>query len=101
MREHDVQAPRQRRTIPNLQPYKAQHTLTEVARLLGRHRSTISREIERDRGGRGYRAEQACRKAQPRVLATCWLKAAIQSELFANKNALHIDSKLKTSRAVP
>jgi IS30 family transposase len=45
---------------------KARHTLTEIARLLGRHRSTISREIDRGRGGRGYRAEQACRKAHER-----------------------------------
>ena len=45
---------------------KAKHTLSEIARLLGRHRSTISREIERGRGGRGYRAEQACSKAQER-----------------------------------
>ena len=45
---------------------KARHTLTEIARLLGRHRSTISREINRGRGGRGYRAEQACNKAHER-----------------------------------
>ena len=45
---------------------KARHTLTEIARLLGRHRSTISREIDRGRGGRGYRAEQACNKAHER-----------------------------------
>lgn len=46
---------------------KANQTVTEIARLLGRHRSTISRELERGRGQRGYRAEQACRKASERA----------------------------------
>jgi IS30 family transposase len=45
---------------------KAKHTPAQIARLLGRHRSTISREIERGHGQRGYRAEQACNKAQER-----------------------------------
>lgn len=45
---------------------RANHTLTQIARLLGRHRSTISREIRRGHGGRGYRAEQACDKAKQR-----------------------------------
>jgi IS30 family transposase len=45
---------------------KADHTLTEIAQLLGRHRSTICREVDRGRGKRGYRAEQACNKAQER-----------------------------------
>jgi IS30 family transposase len=30
---------------------KAKHSLTEIARLLGRQRSTIGREIDRGRGG--------------------------------------------------
>jgi len=45
---------------------KAKHTPAQIARLLGRHRSTISREIERGQGQRCYRAEQACNKAQER-----------------------------------
>jgi transposase, IS30 family len=49
---------------------KANHTLTEIAQLLGRHRSTISREVRRGRGQRGYRAEQACGKAQERSLGS-------------------------------
>lgn len=63
----DVQAPQPRRTIPNFQPGEAQHTLTEIVRSLGRHRSTISRDLERGRGQRGYRAEQACRKGTERA----------------------------------
>jgi IS30 family transposase len=46
---------------------RAQHSTTEIARLLGRHPSTISREIKRGRGAKGYRAEQACRKAAHRA----------------------------------
>jgi transposase, IS30 family len=38
---------------------KAGHTLTEVAELLGRHKSTISRELKRNHGLRGYRPKQA------------------------------------------
>lgn len=45
---------------------KANQTITEIARLLGRHRSTIGREFTRGRGQRGYRAEQACTKASER-----------------------------------
>lgn len=44
---------------------KSQHTLTEIARLKGRNRSTISREL--DRGRPGYSAEQACRKSAERA----------------------------------
>ena len=46
---------------------RAQHSTTEIARLLGRHPSTISREIKCGRGAKGYRAEQACRKAAKRA----------------------------------
>lgn len=37
---------------------EAQHMSTEIARLLGRHRSAISHEIERGSGMRGKCAEQ-------------------------------------------
>lgn len=46
---------------------KADRTISEIARLLGRHRSTISRELSRGRGQRGYRAEQACHNAAERA----------------------------------
>ena len=41
-------------------------TLSEVADKLGFHKSTISREIRRNRGQRGYRPKQAQRKAASR-----------------------------------
>jgi len=46
---------------------KAKQTISEIARLLGRHRGTNSRERSRGRGRRGYRAEQACGKASERA----------------------------------
>jgi IS30 family transposase len=41
----------------------------EIARELGKHRSTISREIKRNSGGRGYRINQAQRLAEAREAA--------------------------------
>ena len=42
---------------------RAKQTISEIARSLGRSRSTITRELSRGLGQRGYRAEQACAKA--------------------------------------
>ncbi len=41
-------------------------TQTEIAVVIGVHKSTISRELRRNRGKRGYRAKQAQEKAQRR-----------------------------------
>ena len=38
---------------------KAQHSITQIASLIGRHKSTISRELRRNAGSRGYRPKQA------------------------------------------
>lgn len=43
---------------------------TEIAELMGRHRSTISRELSRNTGQRGYRPKQAQRLADTRRLAS-------------------------------
>lgn len=45
---------------------KALHTITQIAQLLGRHKSTISREVRRNAGFRGYRPKQACELALKR-----------------------------------
>ena len=39
---------------------KARHDQTQIAKLLDRHKSTISRELRRNSGSRGYRPKQAC-----------------------------------------
>ncbi len=48
---------------------KAGHNQTEIARILEVHKSTISRELRRNRGLRGYRPQQAERLAVTRLPA--------------------------------
>ena len=50
---------------------EGQHTQTEIAELLKVHKSTISRELRRDRGQRGYRPNQADTLAIQRREAAC------------------------------
>ncbi|MEW8418603.1 MAG: helix-turn-helix domain-containing protein [Candidatus Thiodiazotropha endolucinida] len=38
---------------------KADHNQSEIAEIVGVHKSTISRELRRNRGLRGYRPKQA------------------------------------------
>jgi IS30 family transposase len=45
---------------------KAGQTQSQIARILARSESTISRELNRNSGGRGYRPKQANRKATER-----------------------------------
>ena len=63
---------------------KGNHTQSEIARILQVHKSTISREIRRNRGKRGYRPKQAQRfamsrrnKAKPRISALTWMVVEI------------------------
>jgi IS30 family transposase len=59
---------------------KVGHSPTEIAKVLGRDKSTISREVRRNSGLRGYRPQQAQHlamerrqaKAQPRLNAEAW-----------------------------
>lgn len=50
---------------------KAEKSIAEIAQTLGRHRSTIYRELDRNTGGRGYRPQQAQRLAEERRVACC------------------------------
>ncbi len=44
------------------------NTQSQIAQLLNRHKSTVSREIWRNTGNRGYRPKQACLLAEERSL---------------------------------
>ena len=51
----------------HIDAYKAAgFSLSEIAKQLGRHKSTIYREMSRNSGQRGYRAKQAQEKAERR-----------------------------------
>ncbi len=59
---------------------------TEIAEVIGKHKSTISRELRRNQGQRGYRPKQAYemslnrrKKAKPRIQEATW--ALIESKL--------------------
>jgi len=47
---------------------KAGHNQSQIARLLDRNKSTISRELSRNTGARGYRPKQACEISAQRAL---------------------------------
>lgn len=46
---------------------KAGHNITQIADLLSRSKSTISRELRRNAGSRGYRPNQACELSRQRA----------------------------------
>ena len=46
---------------------KAGHNITQIADLLSRSKSTISRELRRNAGSRGYRPKQACELSRLRA----------------------------------
>jgi len=83
---------------------KAQHNITQIARLLGRDKSTISRELRRNAGCRGYTAKQACelackRSESSRNASTLapWLKEQARELLRLQWSPEQIASKLPVS----
>jgi len=60
---------------------KSAHHITQIAGLQGRSKCTISRDLRRNAGGRGYRTQQACEPSQQRaqgsrnaLLVAPWVK---------------------------
>jgi len=58
---------------------KTKHTLREIAEVIGVHKSSVSRELKRNQGQRGYRPQQAHelaadrrQKAVPRITGKVW-----------------------------
>ena len=77
-------------------------TLEEIARKLKVNKSTISREIQRNRGRRGYRPKQAQKKAFSRwqeapkaVKLTAKLRKVITSKIKADWSPEQITGRLK------
>ena len=67
---------------------KAGHDQSDIAKVMNRHKSTISREMLRNRGERGYRPKQAHALYQARLLA-CENGPRIAAETWAA-----VDTKL-------
>ena len=65
---------------------KADHTQVDIARLIGVNKSTISRELSRNTGKRGYRPKQAHRLALERRQQK--VKQSITAEDWQRINAL-------------
>jgi len=77
------------------------HDQTEIAQQLGVNKSTISREVRRNRGQRGYRPKQAHgmalgrrrEKAQPRIGPEAW--ALVEEKIGADWSPEQISGRLK------
>lgn len=85
---------------------KAGHNQTEIAKVLGRHKSTISREIRRNRGLRGYRPKQAQRlsserrqaKVKPRISIAHW--ALVENLLKEDRSPEQVSLWLRSVKGV-
>jgi len=83
---------------------KAGHTQSEMAAIVGVHKSSISRELRRNCGGRGYRPGRAQELAEarqraahrPRISAATW--ALIDSLLRRDWSPEQIAGRLKLER---
>jgi len=79
---------------------KMEHSQTEIAETLGVHKSTISRELQRNRGKRGYRPKQAHqfalqrrKKACKRITADIW--ALVEEKLRQDWSPEQIAGRFK------
>jgi len=84
---------------------KTKHTLTEIADVLGVHKSSISRELKRNRGQRGYRPQQAQelaterrQKVVRRITAEIW--KLVESLLKQDWSPEQISGRLKKEQGM-
>jgi IS30 family transposase len=83
---------------------KADHSQTEMAAIIGCHKSTISRELARNSGQRGYRPKQAqdlatkrqMRAHRPRIQSATW--TCIESLLSQQWSPEQISGRLKVEQ---
>jgi len=84
---------------------KTGHSRTEIASVIGVHKSTVSRELKRNRGQRGYRPQQAHsltlerrQKAVPRITAETW--ALVEKLLRQDWSPEQISGRLKKEQRI-
>ena len=84
---------------------KTGHTRTEIAEVIGVHKSTVSRELRRNRGRRGYRPQQAQQmvqerkgQAKPRICAKTW--AVVEKLLRQEWSPEQISGRLKKEQKI-
>jgi IS30 family transposase len=84
---------------------KTKHSLSEIAAVIGVHKSSVSRELKRNRGQRGYRPQQAHelasgrrQKSVPRITAEVW--AVVESLLRQDWSPEQISGRLKKEQKV-
>ncbi len=83
---------------------KAGQIQSEISKLLDPHKSTISRELTRKAGSRGYRPKQACEMSVDRAknspntnLVAPWVKDEVNALLRAQWSPEQIASRLPNS----
>lgn len=84
---------------------KTGHSGSEIAEVIGVHKCTVSRELRRNRGGRGYRPQQAHElaqerrvKARPRIRAKTW--AVVENLLRQEWSPEQISGRLKKEQKI-
>jgi transposase, IS30 family len=84
---------------------KTGHAQAEIAAVIGVHKSTVSRELRRNQGGRGYRPQQAQQmaqnrraKAMPRISAKAW--AVVENLLRQEWSPEQISGRLKKEQKI-
>ena len=84
---------------------KMNHPLSEIAAVVGVHKSSVSRELKRNRGQRGYRPQQAHQlavdrrqKALPRITAENW--SLVENLLRQEWSPEQISGRLKKEQDI-
>ena len=84
---------------------KTGHSCLEIAEVIGVHKSTVSRELRRNRGQRGYRPQQAQglamerrQKSVPRITVEIW--AVVESLLKQDWSPEQISGRLKKEQRI-
>jgi len=84
---------------------KMEHNRTEIANVIGVHKSTVSRELRRNRGQRGYRPIQAHqmalsrrKKGKPRIPQETWM--LIENRLRQDWSPEQVAGWLKRNKCI-